>query len=139
MDLFEDYVSYDTAKLLKEKGFNWPTYRVYYETNREHVLYFDVGHTNSQWDKINKEDGIFNCSAPTLQMAMKWLREEHKFYIEFVLNQDVQDEEAAIENYYIFNVSRLDRFANEGGDCKMYHSYEEACDAAIRYCLVNLI
>jgi len=133
MDLFEDYVSYNTAKLLKEKGFNWSTYRAYFETNREHELSFDVGHTNSQWDEFNKEDGIFNCSAPTLQMAMKWLREVHNLDI---IAPPQFDNSKWTYSAIIFKLSipcteiRL----NDNKDKK-----EQACEAAIKYCLENLV
>ncbi len=125
----EDYVSFETAKLLKEKGFNDSTDKQF---NSDKI----VGDYNIT-DRARHPEKYLD--APTLQMARKWLRKEHKLHIEVVLNQDVQDEEAVIANHYHFNVSRLDRFANEGGDCKFYNSYEEACEAAIKYCLENLI
>ena len=121
----EDYVSFETAKLLKEKWFDEKCY-----------CHYSLDGKTQYWNYQTPSDGI---SCPTFQMAMKWLREVHKLHIEFFLNQDVQDEEDVIENYYHFNVSRLDRFANEGGDCKFYNSYEEACEAAIKYCLEVLI
>lgn len=127
INLCEDYVSFEVAKLLKEKGFDEITEQSYtlstgYDTKIPCCNSVDT-------DRVSKI---------TLQMTMKWLREVHKLHIEVVLNQDIQNEEAEIENYYHFNVTRLDRFANEGGDCKFYNSYEEACEAAIKYCLEHL-
>ncbi len=130
----EDYVSFETAKLLKEKGFKGDCIMSYIDNELINVYDDDYP---SMYELENTGDDVVD--APTLQMAMKWLREVHKLHIEFVLNQDVQDENAVIENYYHFNVSRLDRFANEGGDCKFYKFYEEACEAAIKHCLENLI
>ena len=125
----EDYVSFEVAKLLKEKGFDEPCYSSY----KKGVFSLD------SYMMTNVEFNNNAVSAPTLQIAMKWLREVHKLYIELVLNQDIEYEDAVIENYYFFNVSRIDRFTNEGGDYKSYKSYEEACEAAIKYCLTNLI
>lgn len=51
----EDYVSFETAKLLKEKGFDEPC--VYRHDGSEDI-----------WD-VDKED--IACNKPTLQMAMK--------------------------------------------------------------------
>ena len=124
----EDYVSFEVAKLLKEKGFDWDCQYCY------------IDEDDSDKEQLEVPTGYdAEIEAPTHQMAMKWLREAHKLNIELVLNQDVQDLESVIKNYYHFNVSRLDRFANEGGDCKFYNSYEEAVEAAIKYCLENLI
>lgn len=132
----EDYVSFETAKLLKKKGFDGECDYLYADGKLMRADAFAC-----DW---NKGETMFadyenECSAPTFQMAMKWLREVHKLHIEFVLNQYVQNEEVVIENHYHFNVSRLDRFANEGGDCKFYNSYEQVCESAIIYCLNNLI
>lgn len=137
----EDYVSFEIAKLLKEKGFYGKCLSMYVTPK------WNSGNGDPNKAKIaphgrdsNYYDGyMYQCEAPTHQMALKWLREVHKLYIEFVLNQEVKDEESEIENYYCFNVSRLDRFANEGGDCKFYKSYEEAVEAGIKCCLTNLI
>ena len=132
----EDFVSFETAKLLKKKGFDKdvPATDWWYDTNGEA---YKSGNYSYSGAPFYDKDTCFNC--PTLQMAMKWLREVHKLHIEFVLNQYVQNEEVVIENHYHFNVSRLDRFANEGGDCKFYNSYEQVCESAIIYCLNNLI
>ena len=70
----EDYVSFEVAKLLKEKGFDWDciTYYVDYEPND--VKYSMLFENNTTWEKRC-------CSAPTHQMAMKWLREEKNIFI----------------------------------------------------------
>lgn len=60
----EAYVSFDTAKLLKEKGFDEECFRFYMPTGNgrwkyEHYHDFDIS------DRIE---------CPTQQMAMRWLR-----------------------------------------------------------------
>jgi len=64
----EDYVSFETAKLLKEKGFDGRC-RDYYNTD---------GHFYSEDFKSDWNDGglgtITIFSAPTLQMVIKWKR-----------------------------------------------------------------
>ena len=54
----EDYVSFETAKLLKERGFNE-------RTNMPHV---------DDYQRLV-------CYIPTLQMSMKWLRETYNIYV----------------------------------------------------------
>lgn len=107
----EDYVSLETAKLLKEKGFNWDckTKRFYPEPD------YDQGSPNG-------------VSAPTLQMAMKWLRKVHNIDI------SVTPDRKAGYSVLIFKDKRLPFDTLDS-----YSIYEQACEAAIKYCLENLI
>ena len=113
----EDYVSFETAKLLKEKGFDWEceTRKFYPEPD------YDQEST----------DGV---STPTLQMAMKWLREVHNIHIAVIVayHHIPRRYEA-----HIMKLENIDDFIlNQQVD---FASYEEACEAAIKYCLENLI
>ena len=59
----EDYVSFETAKLLKEKGFDSPSY-YHYKLNNGELCNFNTNcNTN-----LKQNDYI---TAPALQMAMK--------------------------------------------------------------------
>lgn len=74
----EDYVSFETAKLLKEKGFDGECDYLYVNGN---IVRAQGGKCN--W---NKGETIFTdykneCSIPTLQMGMKWLEEIHHILI----------------------------------------------------------
>lgn len=117
----EDYVSFETAKLLKDKGFNeCPLNR-----------YDDCGYLWVQggYNKTIK----WHFPAPTLQMAMKWLRRIHNVNIDIVSIWNRKQFE-----YQVFVVT-----PEKAKDCyvdnKLYLSYEEACEAAIQYCLEKLI
>ena len=77
----EDYVSFETAKLLKEKGFDCAC-EVWYS---EYTSQFGgEKYTVIEFDNHNRfnENYKFVCYAPTLQMAMKWLREKYNIHIE---------------------------------------------------------
>ena len=63
----EDYVSFETAKLLKEKGFDEQTVR-YYNCWRELCQCECIVN-----ETINSTSN-YRTAAPTLQMAMKWFR-----------------------------------------------------------------
>ena len=123
----EDYVSFETAKLLKKKGFDEATIGYYYTISEipEKIKFFDSPIS------IYHSDGLIGCiQAPTLQMAMKWLREVHQIHIEIAFN----------EGYFPVCISTLTNdtipyIAMQGKSFK----YEEACEAAIKYCLENLI
>lgn len=129
----EDYVSFETAKLLKEKGFDCAC-KVWYS---EYTSQFGgEKYTSIEFDDHNRfeENYKFICYAPTLQRAMKWLREVYELYIEISLSCDREDKNAKIFDTSIFNIynQRYKKLSNIQG-------YEEACEAAIKYCLENLI
>ena len=119
----EDYVSFDTAKLLKEKEFNWEVHRSYLVNDNV----FIPGDVN---DVPLRKDAI---RIPTLQMAMKWLREEHKL-IPIILDGG---------NSYWFRIDKDNKDNWKSTiyreDEKLFPTYEEACEASIKYCLENLI
>lgn len=118
----EDYVSFETAKLLKEKGFNKDTYTTYmYDENGEakDVLLLKVG-----------EEPVLR---PTLQMAMKWLREEKQILISIMFC----DYPALQKTEWIPEVCTHDSAFDEPSIA--YPTYEEACESAIKYCLENLV
>ena len=66
----ENHVSFETAKLLKEKGFDWEC-RNYYNTDG----HFYSEYASSNWNNSKGEITLF--SAPTYHMAKKWLRIMH--------------------------------------------------------------
>ena len=110
----EDYVSFETAKLLKEKGFD------------ENVIsFYPPG----------------DIQRPTLQMAMKWLREVHKLHIDILPNPlDFKHED--IQDGWGCEVTHLSNLAYDGNYQffqKKYKTYEQACEEAIKYCLEHLI
>jgi len=120
----EDYCDFEIAKLLKEKGFDEPCYMAYVPTNRKHTMRNDAGHSNS----MHPDDYY---AVPTLQMAMKWLR---KIYgIDIVI--EISDPSVKDRKYYcvIWDGN------NNSHILDLFNSNEEACEAAIKYCLENLI
>ena len=130
----EDYVSFETAKLLKEKGFDEAVRFEYHNvinkntkpTFHRHLRNFngsEYSGLHSQW-----------YSAPTLQMAMKWLREVHSKSIE-VKSQGLKSTEIG----WITEIYNLENQDEEYHNPFTKTSYEEACEAAIKYCLENLI
>ena len=134
MSITEDYVSFEVAKLLKEKGFNvetehkiWYVVKPYSTGTQFNSITYGVGETTREY---SKEHCIL---MPTHQMALKWLREVHGIFISVIsctyptLNKvtwtpDITTFEAVFPDSVI--------------EC---NTYEEACETAIKYCLENLI
>jgi hypothetical protein len=128
----EDYVSFEIAKLLKEKGFDCASEVWYSEYTSQFV---DKKYINIEFDNHNKfnENYKFICSAPTLQMARKWLRKVHNINIDIVSIWNQKRFE-----YQVFVVTP-ENAKHCYIDDKLYLGYEEAAEAGIKYCLENLI
>lgn len=114
----EDYVSFETAKLLKEKGFdqNCATYYLDRQVWRHY-----------HGEVIPKYKQIY--AAPTQSMAMKWLREVHNWNI--FINKS--------NTIYGYNANIESLVANHIVEVGCEKTYEQACEVAIKYCLENLI
>ena len=137
----EDFVTFELAKKLKEKGFNKPCV-AYYIPNCS-KLYFN---TAILLKKSTVADCLFSnnttpigyiCStfidAPIISQVLKWLREEKNIFVVVFIDDDSDYP----VTYNIFN----------GADC-VYHHHEEyfalsewsKCElAGIKYAIDNLI
>ena len=119
----EDYVSYEVAKLLKEKGFDElcsSLYNIKTEEAtppREYVF-------NGDWSGY--------ILRPTLQMAMKWLRENHDIFI--VIRRGLTGT-GWVYSHEIYKDSQC-LYAQYGAS---YNTYEEAVEKALKFSLENLI
>lgn len=128
----EDYVSFEIAKLLKEKGFDDCA-----------NSFLENGNMFPTCIVRRKE----HYPAPTLQMAMKWLREVHGLHIDVFVGEDESyDADSVIVeqwHFWTYYITTTDgEFvynAYEEFDVVEYQTHEEACEAAIKYCLEILI
>ena len=132
----EEYVSFETAKLLKEKGFN-----------EKVICYYDDGGSLNlnkfvEFQCCNQGYGSGVFAAPTLQKAMKWLRKVHNIQIE--LNWDKGNQ------LYSFQIWKPEKFQPEISSLDLWRIYkddnylgewiyEQSCEEAIKYCLEHLI
>ena len=152
----EDYVSFETAKLLKEKGFDEPV-RMYIKAyiyppdtaiqNIKKVTGVDLEQMEDHF-LFNAEDEPFLNSvegkdktlfaAPTLQMAMKWLREKHNQNVTVKAINNV----IRLKTVYYAEVQNLLEPGEKGfcvNGCIFKDTYEESVEYVIKYCLENLI
>ena len=116
----EDYVSFESAKLMKEKGFD--------------------GRTLLSYDKFGRMKNAIrpffvdeDLAMPTLQMAMKWLRGKYSLEIYPYHNYD--------NSKWWYEIIKYPNSVAEYecGKDEELDTYEQACEAAIKYCLENLI
>lgn len=125
----EDYISFETAKLLKEKGFNEPT--LAYAYRQDMISYYSRPRVT---DPLSIEAG--RIPLPTLQMAMKWLRKMHQIAI-------ATNCWFGGERYISWHCTIMcygeELKTQQDVELPYVATYEQACEAAIRYCLENLI
>lgn len=124
----EDYVSFETAKLLKKKGFNEATYHDYNEKGARWFQEVSVCH--------NSQGGI---ACPTLQMAMKWLREVHNLVIEPYRTACGYLYTISSIPYGSTKYDNSQAFNGDDEDSGQWSTWEKACEDGIKYCLTNLI
>ena len=139
----EDYVSFETAKLLKEKEFKGNSIFTIYDENAANAYIKELQEKHLPYSSDNPKLKEFYYTQPTLQMAMKWLREDKKILISIFCHIDkgywfcIQH---FIESPYKFATSEsIHRKEEILGKIQYYDTYEGACEAAIKYCLEHLI
>jgi len=119
----EDYVSFEVAKLLNEKEFDERSAASYDLKGRlqEGAAYWN---STPSW-----------YAAPTLQMACKWLREVHHYYIQVEFDPPTFSAD-------IYKMDEIDEYGSAEHIPPTFanaNSYEEAVEAALKYTLENLI
>ncbi len=132
----EDYVNFETANLLKEKGFDELCYACY--------EYFESGVTlykgwTFEYKGYPVHNSLYRIKCPTLQMAMKWLREKHHYYIQVMLDSWACGDHTG---YYVViqkTDSDFELMLQDVREQVFYENPEEAYEDAIKYCLENLI
>ncbi len=146
----EDYVSFEVAKLLKEKGYDWVESPFYSEQDRDEWRYnnsYEIPNPTYNKDiPFDSETQTMVAPHISIQMAMKWLRKVHNLVICAEIGNENNKGNTDYYNpdrwYWFFDItnekgvlidSESDFILNE------YSSYEEACEDAIKYCLENLI
>lgn len=79
----EQFVSFDTAKLLKKAGFDVPCRGIYRAYRMGNSVFREYDRKNTKDDLCwNTEDGFqYEYLAPTQALAARWLREEHNIMI----------------------------------------------------------
>lgn len=141
----EEFVSFEIAKKLKEKGFkqgyNTFGYKPIFsdENTIKYISY--IGAYKNEYFGID-------IPCPTISQVFKWLRKEKKIHITvLVITECYKDADNNIceeLSFWSFSVTNLidgstvyDDF--EKIDCIPYLSYEQAALAGIEYVLDNLI
>jgi hypothetical protein len=133
-NITEDYVSFETAKLLKKKGFEDIDCECHGWIGRsgKHYSADDTFYDDEELKKAQEDRKDF-VPLITLQTAMKWLREVHNIVINIGWGEILEDKFqwwCIILNFKDGSILR---------ESEYYATYEEAGESAIKYCIENLI
>ena len=127
----EDYISFETAKLLKEKGFDDEYTNAFYDKNGN--LYF----IDILSDFSEHSDNDTDIAASTLYVAMKWLREVHHLHLS--IDSYPHEDNCFYWCYKVLFMDESDLCSIKKHAKASFNSFEAAVEAAIKYCLENLI
>lgn len=140
--IHDEIVTYEVAKLAKEKGFNEECRDFYCDDklqkritrtscNRQ-VTSFDYC-SNSMLEDYDSPKEYYNIAAPTQSLLQRWLREEKGYYVcpyydnnEFKWTYSIREKTG---DMWILLV----------GETPSFDKYEEAMEAGLKFALENLV
>lgn len=131
--IHDEIVTYEVAKLAKEKGFDEATYYIYdKEDKRLNRMRYCVKR-NSRIGSIIKL-----IAAPTQSLLQRWLREEKKYAISVfwdMLSKDYRYEIVKTIGVLEIQAGEKYNYSNPKG----FDTYELALEDALKYALENLV
>ena len=115
----EQLITFETAKLAKEKGFKLPL-----RSNRN---YYNLNGNIHPYNWFNQFELADYTDAPTQSLLQKWLREKHDIHIEINSFSDV----STYDGYLIYNTAPYDyndpNAIPDAKNCKTYEKALEIC------------
>lgn len=128
----EQFVSFETAKLLKEAGFDLSCRGVYITDRTGHYEFREYDNKQTTDDLCwSTEDGFhFEYLAPTQALAARWLREVHRIVVDATFIPPSTD-----GNAWIYFIGEMDDMVWSGDyvpSDEFYETYEEALEAGLQ-------
>lgn len=125
-------VNFETAKLLREKGFDEPTIYAYKTDGTKINFNFQGGiRANVDYNSFRQNHKNPLASAPTIAEVIMWLYEKHGPYIAVDFNPE--------NELFFYSIRRKDCRYRLNDNVSYFNSPTEAYEKAIEYCLINLI
>lgn len=121
----ESYVSRDTARMLKEAGFEANLKTTYVEEEKDEWAFWDSGTKRSDY---NYFDDTIAC--PTQALAARWLREKHRIVVDVTFIPPSVD-----GNQWQYFIGEMDDMVWKGdfeSSDRKYSTYEEALEAGLK-------
>ena len=117
----ESYVSFDTAKLLKEAGFEANLKTRYVEEEKDEWAFWESGTKRSDY---NYFDDTIAC--PTQALAARWLREVYNVAIYSLYDDDME------QWFYVVDAFTKNPVINGFQSGSEYDDYESAFEDGLR-------
>jgi hypothetical protein len=114
----EGLITFETAQLAKEKGFDWEVDNGY---NNDSQLLCNDRQRELEFN-YNEEEG--RTSAPTQSLLQKWLREHYKIHIEVIPDES---DPADLWHTIVYPLYCMKEPSNEGS----FKTYEEALEKGL--------
>ena len=143
--IHEQIVTYEVAKLAKDKGFNVATDRYYH-------IYDDVKEAQNSLEMTGAGCADFynslnqcRCAAPTQSLLQRWLREEKGVVVEVIAQPTCSTSK---KNCYWWSIKQnSDGFCYQYEECSYllysdegyFDTYELALEDALKYALKKLV
>lgn len=127
----KDFVTYETAKRLKEYGFHEPCDHYYTQDDAPDGQYWFVPCGDyKDWNSFKNDCPLVHpeCSAPLLSVAQKWLRNVHRID----MNVDLDDD---TDSPYTVEVYRDKECVMPHWELGFFTSYEAALAEGIKVAL----
>lgn len=121
--MIDELITFETAKLAKEKGFDENALSFYNE---------DGSDLNPLQDNINYYDKFKKCTQSLLQ---RWLREEHN--IQVYVNSHTRHGPA--RTYWKDYIAYVDNFAINDARDEEFQTYEEALEVGLYHALEKIL
>jgi len=134
----EQLISFETAKLAKEKGFDWVSYTYYYNSDdyeeypNDNIYIYRLGYNKSNKETNSNYDIDEAVSAPTQSLLQKWLREKHGVLVEST---------HYTANHFTFKIyerNSIIKIVKLGSVDNLYDTYEQALEKGL-YAALKLI
>lgn len=119
----EEFITLGTAKLLKEKGFNWYC---------KDIIREDNGRVMQSVFRTNKDLPKLCYSRPTQSLAQKWLRETKNLHISIIRNACGYGYDICKADNGTHIADGIFKGPNDGGQ---WNTYEEALEVGIQEAL----
>lgn len=121
----DDFVTFEIAKKLKEKGFSWICSHYYRTKSKDLFMIYPC----EDWSNIEER-----VNAPTISQVLKWLREERE--VDLVIEPIFCYDENKHREY---GVRVFAPSLNKPVQCGYFNKWEKASIAGIEYVLDKLI
>lgn len=135
----EQYVSFETAKMLKEAGFDCKCSAYYHcKEDGRNRLYISLGCTNDDLAYNILTNFQYEYLAPTQALAAKWLRGKYGIYVSveimiFPIYKDGKEVgERTSWGYYLISTESGWPIGASDSVNSEFNSYEEALEAGLQ-------